>query len=86
MIEEYLDVITSEHREQPKYMAMLSVYLEKLQHVVNILNAWNEHFHLEDAVGNQLDAGNVSEYFPGPDIGVDRQSGYDHAGYRCGPG
>ncbi len=55
MIEEYLSIITSEHREQPKYMAVLSAYLETLQHVLNILNAWNEHFHLEDAVGNQLD-------------------------------
>lgn len=55
MIEEYLHIITSEHREQPKYIAMLSAYLEKLQHVGNLLDAWNEHFHLEDAVGSQLD-------------------------------
>ena len=55
MIEAYLHVITSEHHGQPKYIAMLTAYLDKLQHTVNVLNAWNEHFHIEDAVGAQLD-------------------------------
>lgn len=55
MIEEYLNIITSEHRNQPKYIAMLTAYFQKLQHAVNVLNAWDEHFHIEDAVGAQLD-------------------------------
>lgn len=55
MIEEYLNIITSEHRGQPRYIAMLTAYLSKLQHVVNVLKAWDVHFHLEDAEGVQLD-------------------------------
>ncbi len=55
MIEEYLNIITSEYRQKPKYIAMLMAYFQRLQHAVNILNAWDEHFHIEDAIGAQLD-------------------------------
>lgn len=55
MIEDYLNMITSEHRQQPKYIAMLTAYFGKIQHMINVLNAWDEHFHIEDAIGVQLD-------------------------------
>lgn len=55
MIENYLNIITSEHRLQPRYIAMVTAYFTMLQHTINVLNAWNEHWHLEDAAGVQLD-------------------------------
>lgn len=55
MIADYLNVITSEHRGQPKYMAMLTAYLRKLQDAQMVLEAFDLHFDLNEAIGAQLD-------------------------------
>ncbi len=39
MIEDYLNIITSEHRQQPKYIAMLTAYLRKLQDAQLVIEA-----------------------------------------------
>ena len=55
MIEDYLNIIASEHRQQPKYMAMLTAYLRKLQDAQLVIEAFDLHFDLNEAIGAQLD-------------------------------
>ena len=55
MIEDYLNIITSEHRQQPKYIAMLTAYLRKLQDAQLVIEAFDLHFDLNEAIGAQLD-------------------------------
>ena len=55
MIEDYLNIITSEHRQQPKYIAMLTAYLRKLQDAQLVIEAFDLHFVLNEAIGAQLD-------------------------------
>ena len=55
MIEDYLNIITSEHRQQPKYIAMLTAYLRKLQDAQLVIEAFDLHFNLNEAIGAQLD-------------------------------
>lgn len=55
MIEDYLNIITSEHRQQPKYIAMLTAYLRKLQDAQLVIEAFDLHFALDEAIGAQLD-------------------------------
>ena len=55
MIADYLNMISSEHRGQPKYIAMLTAYLRKLQDAQMVLEAFDLHFDLNEAIGAQLD-------------------------------
>lgn len=55
MIADYLNIITSEHRQQPKYIAMLTAYLRKLQDAQLVIEAFDLHFDLNEAIGAQLD-------------------------------
>lgn len=55
MIDDYLNIITSEHRQQPKYIAMLTAYLRKLQDAQMVIEAFDLHFNLNEAIGAQLD-------------------------------
>ena len=55
MIANYLNIITLEHRQRPKYIAMLTAYLRKLQDVQMVLEAFDLHFDLNKAIGAQLD-------------------------------
>ena len=55
MIEDYLNIITSEHRQQPKYIAMLTAYLRKLQDAQLVIEAFDLHFDLNEAIVAQLD-------------------------------
>lgn len=55
MIDDYLNIITSEHRQQPKYIAMLTAYLRKLQDAQLVIEAFDLHFDLNEAIGTQLD-------------------------------
>ena len=52
---EYLNLITSQHRQQPNFMAMLTALLEPLEDVRNFLLQWDALFHLESAAGDALD-------------------------------
>lgn len=55
IILEYLNLITSEHREKPKYIQMLSEVFGMYVDVANQLNSISESFDIDNAVGNQLD-------------------------------
>jgi len=59
-IENYLDIITSQHRDKPKYTEMLSMLFEKVKDVNDCLESINSEFSLELAVGKQLDV--IAEY------------------------
>jgi hypothetical protein len=54
-VDKYLNVITSEHRQQPNYTAMLSVLLRPADDVQNLLDLWTYIFDLESAEGDALD-------------------------------
>ena len=54
-VDKYLNVITSEHRQQPKYTAMLSALLSPADDVQNLLDLWTYIFDLESAEGDALD-------------------------------
>lgn len=51
----YLDLITSEHREQPNYIAWLSAALNKVDDGMTVLNGMIVDFTLDNAIGAQLD-------------------------------
>ena len=52
---DYLNVITSQHREKPKYISMVSAYLEKVQDVINCADSFDTKFSLQLAEGSQQD-------------------------------
>lgn len=54
-MQDYLNLITSQHRQQPKFIAMLNAYMQKLEDAKILLDSWNFHFDLEEAYGVQLD-------------------------------
>ena len=53
---DYLSLITPEHRNQPKFIAWLSVDLGIIQDVQNLLRSISQEFDIDRAVGAQLDA------------------------------
>lgn len=54
-IEDYSKLITSEHSDQPKYMAMLQVLTEASQQQQALLESFIALYDLDLAVGSQLD-------------------------------
>lgn len=54
-INRYLNLITSEHREQPKFVAWLAAPLTIADDTVNMLKEFDSKFDLDLATGNQLD-------------------------------
>lgn len=55
-ITDYLNLITSEHRDKPKYVAMLSALIQGLADVKAVAQSLPQQFDLDTAVGVQLDA------------------------------
>lgn len=55
MSDQYLNIITSQHRQQPKYIAMVSAFLRKINDAKVLLDAWDLHFGLNESFGAQLD-------------------------------
>ena len=51
----YIDLITSEHYNKPKYKAYVKKFLDMLSPAVNCYNEYNILFVLDTAVGSQLD-------------------------------
>lgn len=51
----YIDLITSEHYNKPKYKSYVKKFLDMLSPVVDCYNEYNILFVLDTAVGNQLD-------------------------------
>lgn len=54
-VTDYLNVITSEHREKPNFISMMTAYLTKVQDIVDCANTFDEKFSLEFAQGTQQD-------------------------------
>jgi hypothetical protein len=51
----YLNLITNQHRDKPKYMAMLSVLLQPSEDIFTVGVYLDDEFDLDNAVGNQQD-------------------------------
>lgn len=54
-IDQYLDLITSEHRNKPKFISWVSALLDKVDDAVNVTNNIPSAFDINNAVGVQLD-------------------------------
>jgi len=53
--EDYLNLITSEHRQKPKYVAMAEFTAEVYVHIQDVLTSMIPKFDVDTAVGDQLD-------------------------------
>ena len=54
-IDNYLDNITSQHRDKPKFISWLSKNLTIIDHTYLLLKAMDLNFDLDNAIGKQLD-------------------------------
>ena len=54
-IDKYLDNITSQHRDKPKYIAWLSSSLTIIDHAYIMTKNMDNDFDLDNAIGKQLD-------------------------------
>lgn len=54
-IDKYLDNITSQHRDKPKFISWLSAHLNKIDSAYNVVKSLDINFDLDYAIGNQLD-------------------------------
>lgn len=54
-IQRYLNLITSEHQNKPKFTAWLTAALSKIDDGSTLANELNTHFDIDNAIGNQLD-------------------------------
>lgn len=52
----YLALITSEHNQQPNYMAMVTALVQPINDVAELEQHFFQYYDLDSAVGNQLDA------------------------------
>jgi len=55
-VQNYLDLMTSEHVGQEKYAAFLSIFLQGQVDLLNLYSTMPQLFDLDVAVGDQLDA------------------------------
>lgn len=55
-IDKYLDNITSQHRDRPKFISWLSKNLTTIDHTYLVLKSMDSNFDLDNAIGIQLDA------------------------------
>jgi hypothetical protein len=73
-VSRYLDLITSEHQDQPLYTAFLSVFLQGQVDLQNLLMGLPAAFDVDTAVGVQLDQVGVrvgiSRAVPTPIVGA----------------
>ena len=53
-LDKYLDLITSEHRVRPKYVAYVTALLKIAGDVEDLLTTMSQYFDLDTAVGDQL--------------------------------
>jgi hypothetical protein len=54
-IDTYLDSVTSQHRDKPKFIAWLSATLNKTDDVYNCIKTFEDAFDLDKAIGVQQD-------------------------------
>lgn len=55
-IQRYLDGIESQHQSKPRYMAMVTALLEKIDDVTAVIRQMPRLFYVGEAEGRQLDA------------------------------
>lgn len=55
-LQDYLDLITSQHKTRPKFIATLEALLKPVQGVADLLDDMRTIFDLDTAIGQQLDA------------------------------
>lgn len=54
-IHDYLQIITSQHRDKQKFISFLTIFLEKIQDIEYCLSSFIDEFSLETARGKQQD-------------------------------
>ncbi|WP_368489334.1 DUF2612 domain-containing protein [Clostridium sp. BJN0013] len=54
-IDAYLNHITSQHRDKPKFIAWLTAFLNKVDDAYNCIKGFDNDFDIDYAIGNQLD-------------------------------
>lgn len=54
-IEKYLNLVTSQHADKPKFKAWLTAVLEPIDDATSLVNDLYKYFDLDDAVGAQQD-------------------------------
>lgn len=54
-VQDYINLITPEHRFQPKYVAWVSTSLGMVNDLQNLFSSMNAAFDIDSAIGNQLD-------------------------------
>lgn len=64
-LDEYLDLITSEHSTKPNFIEYNKAFLEKVLANTDVLSAFDALFDVDNAVGDQLDK-------IGYDVGINR--------------
>lgn len=72
-INRYLNLITSQHRQQPKFIAWLGAPLTIADDYATLINEFLEDFDLETAIGAQLD-------MLGEVVGVSRTVSFEPSG------
>jgi len=55
MLNNYLNLITSQHRDKPRYIGTLTALLQPYQDIFDMAVFFDEDFDLEYAIGRQLD-------------------------------
>lgn len=53
--DKYLNIVTSQHRDKPKFIAWLTDNLDKSEDIYQMLQNTIDDFDIDTAVGNQLD-------------------------------
>lgn len=54
-IDKYLNNITSQHRDKPKFISWLSSNLNKIEDIYTVVKSIDLEFDLDNAIGKQLD-------------------------------
>ena len=54
-IDDYLNLITSEHSDKPKFMAMIEALVKPFVDIQNLLDTFSTAYDIDQATGNQLD-------------------------------
>lgn len=54
-IQDHIDLITSQHNIRPNFMGVVETYLKPLDELYDCFQTYEENFHIDTAVGNQLD-------------------------------
>jgi hypothetical protein len=55
MLDDYLSLVTSQHKHRPRFMAVMEALLTPLCEVDDLLQSMRTAFDLDSAVGVQLD-------------------------------